>query len=623
MQHPKLSKVNIKQGQFKKFQRALSLIIILFLVSLILNKLSFTQKYSILDLASAEVEREALGTGPGRFNAVVAEDIDDDGKCEIVFGNYEGYIIVLEYRDYDFHEEWRSKKIGHRMWGITVGDFIGDSTKEIIAGNGNGELVAFNAKTHKQVWYAEDLVRDVHGLLLHDLGSDDTTYLLAGTGYKTDKDLGTVYIFTENSTEPIAKIGKFENRLRGIGVGDVDKDGELEIVVGSGVATGERPGEGYVRVFNVEDALDPQTLKSDEPIDSEWKSKNLKGDCVAIEVVDFTGDGYPDIVVGNGYRYQAGWIRILTYDEAAKDYVEYWKSPDIGPKPYGLAVDDVNDNNKLDIVVSNQPGYIYIYEQSGSGLKRIWKSKVLGTDILGLDIEDVDNDGQLEIVATQGGYVGKGDYTSGYSDPHIYIIDGKTHEIEIIIGETHPLGFILQILILILTVLFLLGLNYYLKYRRKVKLFTASKSGGSTAKGQKIQVKSPTRSSQTPQPYPAPNQIPQPHPAQKQPTFTSSIPGSVSGPRTSDPTQMQSPVQSQVHATSHTLVSQPSQPKVSPKTTTGPPPQVFDPFIKPEQPPPQVFDPFAKPDQPSSQPPQPPQPQPQKQQNKKPSREVN
>jgi hypothetical protein len=598
MQHPKISKANPGQGNAKRIHRFLSLILILFLGSLILNNLSFTQKHSILELASAEVEREALGTGPGRFNAVVAEDIDDDGKCEIVFGNYEGYVIVLEYRDYDFHEEWRSKRIGHRMWGITVGDFIGDSTKEIIAGNGNGELVAFNAKTHKQVWYTEDLVRDVHGLLLHDLGSEDTTYLLAGTGYKTDKDLGTVYIFTENSTEPIAKIGKFENRLRGIGVGDVDKDGELEIVVGSGVATGERPGEGYVRVFNVEDALDSQTLKSDEPIDSEWKSKNLKGDCVAIELVDFTGDGYPDIVVGNGYRYQAGWVRILTYDETAKDYVEYWKSPDIGPKPYGLTVDDIDDNNKLDIVVSNQPGYIYIYEQSGSGMKQVWKSKVLGTDILGLDIEDVDNDGQLEIVATQGGYVGKGDYTSGYSDPHIYIIDGKTHEIEIIIGETHPLGFILQILILVLTLLFLLGLNYYLKYRRKVKLFMASKSGDSTSKGQTIKAGSPALTLQTSQPYPPPKRIPQPQPVQKQPTFTSSSTGYGLEQRPSDPTQ----VRVQAPANGKTSVAHSSQPKVSPKTTTGPPPQVFDPFAKPEQP--------------SSQLP------PQKQQNKKPTREV-
>ncbi len=421
----------------------------------------------------AEVEREALGSGLGRFNAVAAEDIDDDGKCEIVVGNYEGFVIVLEYRDYDFYEEWRSEKLGHRMWGVIVADFIGDETKEIIAGNGDGDLYVFDAKTKKQVWHATDLVRDVHGLLVHKLGTTDTRYLLAGTGYKTDKDLGTVYIFTSESTEPIAQLGQFENRMRGLGVGDLDGDGDLELVVGSGVATGERPGEGYLRVYDARKVLENNA----EPTDYEWKSENLKGDCVAVELADFTGDGNPDIVVGNGYRYQAGWVRIFTYDKNTQNYFEYWKSPDIGPKPYGLSVGDLDADDNLDIVVGNQPGYVYIYEQTGTGnIHEVWQSGLLGTDILGIDIEDVDNDGQQEIIATQGGYIGKGDYTSGYSDPHIYIIDGKTHEIEITLGETHPLGFMLEIFALVLFILFLVGLNYYLKFRQRLKDYKGLKT---------------------------------------------------------------------------------------------------------------------------------------------------
>ncbi len=530
----------------------------LFILIIIISIFISNNLISPIENVSAEVEREVLGTGPGRFNSIVAEDIDDDGRCEIVFGNYEGQVTVLEYRDYDFHQEWQSSKIGHRMWGITVGDFLGDSTKEIIAGNGNGELIVFDGKSHKKVWYAEDLVRDVHGLYLHNLGSKDTTYLLAGTGYKTDKDLGTVYIFIGNSTKPIAKIGQFENRLRGIGVGDVDKDGELEIVVGSGNATGESPGNGYVRVFNVADALDPSTLDSNDPIKPEWKSTNLKGDCVAVELADFTGDGYPDIVVGNGYRYDAGWVRVITYDSGKNKYVEYWKSPDIGPKPYGLCVADLDENGKLDIVVGNQPGYIYIFEQTGTGsLRQVWKSNILGTDILGIDIEDVDKDGQLEIVAAQGGYIGKGDYTSGYSDPHIYIIDGKTHEIEIIIGETHWLGFALQVTILILIILFLVGLNYYLKYRKRVKLFIESKKEGKLVK-----------SISTPSPKPHQNPIFSTN------SKVQAIAKPIPRPSLPKPTQPALP----------TPPLQPEQP-VQPVQAiqSKQPPQVFDPFKKEEE----------------------------------------
>jgi hypothetical protein len=422
--------------------------------------------------ATAEVDDELLGSGPGRFNSIVASDIDDDGRSELVFGNYDGHVTVLEYRDGDYYEEWHSPKIGTRVWGITVADFLGDDTKEIIAGNGEGEIYIYDAKSHKQVWKADELTRDVHGLLVHNLGSNDTKYLLAGTGYKTDNDLGTLYIFTKDNTTPVAKIGNFENRFRGVAVGDVDGDGKLEIVLGSGVATGENPGKGYVRVYDVTTALNPQTLLTETPIEPEWKSDNLHGDCVAIELADFTGDGYPEIVVGNGYRYQAGWVRILTYDSQTQEFIEFWKSPsdpDIGPKPYGLAVGDIDSDSKLEIVVGNQAGYIYIYEQQGAGMVEEWRSKLLGSDILGIALSDVDSDDEIEIVAAQGGYTGKGDYTSGYTNPHIYIINGRTHKTELIIGETSYLDFTMEILIIVLVITLLIGLNYFARYQRRIK----------------------------------------------------------------------------------------------------------------------------------------------------------
>jgi hypothetical protein len=484
-----------KSRNWQLLCKSYSILGLLFISFTILNFLSMIPHNILISPASAEVDSDILGSGPGRFNSIVADDIDDDGRHEIVFGNYEGYVTVLEFRGDDFFEEWRSPDIGQRVWGITVADFIGDSTKEIIVGNGDADIYIYDAKTHEKIWDSgklpkdQELVRDVHGLLVHDLGKGGKPYLLAGTGYKTDNDLGTVFIFKENETKSgeidlISKIGPYENRQRGIGVGDVDKDDDLEIVVGSGVATGENPGEGYVRVFNLDEALDPMTLENDAPaIEPEWKSKNLKGDCVALELEDFTGDGYPDIVVGNGYRYQAGWVRILTYDSEANDYIEYWKSPDkpdIGPKPYGLAVGDIDGDKNLEIVVGNQAGYVYIYEQRGVAIEQEWRSKLLGSDILGIDLDDVDNDGQIEIIASQGGYTGKGDYTSGYTEPHIYIIDGKTHKIEHTIGETSLMDTVLIIIVLILVITLLIVLNFYARFRKRLKELTPKPKSGST-----------------------------------------------------------------------------------------------------------------------------------------------
>ncbi|MCK5560137.1 MAG: VCBS repeat-containing protein, partial [Thermoplasmata archaeon] len=240
-----------------------------------------------------------------------------------------------------------------------------------------------------------------------------------------------------------------------------------------------------------------------------------------LELEDFTGDGYPDIVVGNGYRYQAGWVRILTYNSESKDYIEYWKSPsdpDIGPKPYGLAVGDIDNDKNLEIVVGNQAGYVYIYEQSGSSIKQEWRSKLLGSDILGIDLADVDNDGQIEIIASQGGYIGKGDYTSGYTEPHIYIIDGKTHKIEHIIGETSLLDTFLIIIALILLITFLVGLNFYMRFRKRLKEVSPKSKPKSEPKPQPAPEKyGPTQTKSPIIPRPPPSSLtPAPAPLEAQ-----------------------------------------------------------------------------------------------------------
>ena len=116
-------------------------------------------------------------------------------------------------------------------------------------------------------------------------------------------------------------------------------------------------------------------------------------------------------------------------------------------------------------MVGNQPGYLYIIDGMTHDIE--WKSPLLGTDVMGITAVDLDADPQLEIIAAQGGYQGKGDYTSGYTSPHIYVIDGKTHDIEIILGETDVFKLILQIILLVLVILFLVELSVLTKSIRK------------------------------------------------------------------------------------------------------------------------------------------------------------
>ncbi|MBN1389427.1 MAG: VCBS repeat-containing protein [Candidatus Thermoplasmatota archaeon] len=368
---------------------------------------------------SAEVSPDALTSGIGRFMSIICEDVDSDGRMEILFGSYDGYVVSVEYYAGDYSVDWTSPKYGTRVWGLRAGQFDQDEGVEIVIGDGDGQVRVLDGRSKELKWSSVPLVRDAHGILLHDIDGDGQNELIVGTGFKTDQGWGQVYFFRQNSSEPYDMLPPFDSRLREIDVADVDNDGEEELIVCSGVSLGDIRGEGYIRIFD----LETKELK--------WKSPDLFGCTEGLKVIDLDGDGTKEIIVTNGYRYREGWCYIFRWD--GSDYRRIWKSDNLGPKAYGLDVADIDEDGILEIVISNMDGHIFVYDGMDHQLE--WTSRNLGRDIMGLTISDPDKDGHLEIIAGQGGYNGKGDFTSGYVTPHVYVIDGRTKQTEEVMGE--------------------------------------------------------------------------------------------------------------------------------------------------------------------------------------------
>jgi hypothetical protein len=400
-----------------------------------------------------EIQSATLGSAPGRFNSILCDDIDADGNYEIVYGNYEGYLTILEYRGFDYHLEWRSVSLGTRLWGLALADVDGDGILEIIVGNGEGIVQIFDARSHKSEWRSPQLMRDAHGIATTDINRDGKIEIIVGTGYKTDVGWGSLYILEPHASQPIQKIATFDSRLRAIAVDDVDSDGTAEIIVGSGVSLGDTAGEGYIRIF------DSHTYTL------EWQSPNLGGDAVAVQVKDLDVDGITDIIVCTGYRYTAGKVHVINYDKSLGSYITKYTIEDIGAKPYGLAVGDIDGDDLSELIIGTQAGYIHVFDGISRQLK--WKSHLLGIDVLGICVADVDKDGTTEIIAAQGGYKGKGDFTSAYTAGHIYIINGKTYEFEATLGEIDYFGYLLEALVVILIIMIIIQLNIYTSIRKK------------------------------------------------------------------------------------------------------------------------------------------------------------
>jgi hypothetical protein len=409
---------------------------------------------------TAEVPPEALRSGIGRFNSIICRDVDGDSRDEILFGSYEGYIVSVEFQGGDYFVDWTSPEFGERAWGLTAGQFDTDPAVEIIVGDGEGNVRAIDGETKKVEWKSEEIFRDAHGLLLHDVDDDGENELFVGTGFKTDQPWGQIYLFQREDSKADYTFARFDSRLREIDIRDVDNDGEEELIVGSGVSLGDVAGEGYIRVFD----LDTKEL--------EWKSPDLGGCIEGLKVADLDGDGILEIIASNGYRYREGYCFIYHYQNG--EYNRVWKSKNIGPKAYGLDVGDIDDDGRTEIVLANLAGYIYVFD--GVTFAEEWRSENLGRDILGVTLGDPDGDGETEIIAGQGGYIGKGDYTSGYVTPHVYVIDGRTHEIEAVLGEIDEFLQWVQVGILVTIVIALVEIGIIV--RIKTKPGSTSRGGG-------------------------------------------------------------------------------------------------------------------------------------------------
>lgn len=373
----------------------------------------------LLPSALGEVEPGDLTSGIGRFQSIICHDIDLDGRMEILFGSYDGYVVSVEHSGGEYFVDWTSDRFGTRVWGLRAGQFDDDGAMEIIVGDGDGKVRSIDGITKEVEWESETLVRDAHGILLHDEDGDGSNELIVGTGFKTDQGWGQVYFFRPDSPSPYDKMDPFDSRLREIDVHDLDSDGREELIVCSGVSLGDIRGEGYIRIFDLETR------------ELEWKSPDLGGCMEGLKVLDVDDDGTVEIIASNGYRYREGWCYIFSYD--GSDYVREWKSGNIGPKAYGIDSADIDDDGTMEIIISNMAGRIMVYDGVTRQLE--WMSEELGRDILGVVVADPDKDGDLEIIAGQGGYNGKGDFTSGYTAPHVYIIDGKTKQVEDIFGR--------------------------------------------------------------------------------------------------------------------------------------------------------------------------------------------
>jgi hypothetical protein len=229
------------------------------------------------------------------LQALVAGDLDNDGDPDLI--SADGKIVAWQNDGTPFNDAWAQQDVGDSgttAYSLAIGDLDNDGDLDVASGG-----AAFTGSEIK-VWQNDGTPFD-DSWTPTDAGQVDTVYALDAGDLDNDGDLDLVsadggaeiYVW-QNDGKPFdgawtdQYVGAGGDDAYAVALGDLDNDGDLDIVVGT------RANE--VIAFE----------NDGTPFSSTWSSTIVAGppdivdDVRAVALTDLDGDGGLDVVAGCG-----------------------------------------------------------------------------------------------------------------------------------------------------------------------------------------------------------------------------------------------------------------------------------------------------------------------------------
>lgn len=332
-------------------------------------------------------------------------DLNNDGKEELIVARSWYYIDIL---DAENRTPLRQIQADLNISQLKAADVTGDGVPEVLYGDGqHGAIHAIDGVALNELWQLSNPNSGTAGIDVADIDDDGQMEIVWGSGSNSSgPDFFSIYDIATQAREFInaSERGPFN----GLALGDTDGDGEKEIVM-----LGYEAESYGISGNRYQDSI-PLHVFDSQTLNTEWD--------VSTDPIAGSFYSYRDVVLGNDISVDGNTAREIV---VSLDRSFYWRMEVIDPisktvvranqsrelnQVQSIAMADFVGDEKLELVTSSGD---QLHIVDAATLTPVWSSIVLAGVSRANHVEAVDvyGDGKPDLIASMG---------------KILVIDGQT-----------------------------------------------------------------------------------------------------------------------------------------------------------------------------------------------------